>query len=323
MKSVFAPHLGRHVKFGRKRPVATAATHPPLFKSVRAYLGASLPDPPAKVDFYSGPRVALGDVLANDSLGDCTAAGACHLVESITAASGSPAVLTREQAIAFYSLSTGYNPSDPSTDQGGDEIQVLTTWRDRGLDGKGLHAIKGWLSVDPTDAKLVATCNWLFGGLYFGVELPDAWTNPFPSGDGFTWDVGAPDENQGHCFVGVGSDSRGIQIDTWGLVGTITYDAIAKLCAPSAYGNLFAILTDEIIDKAKGLAPSGMNWAQLVADFDGEGGNAPQVVIQTPPSLTQAQAAVTRAFQSGHPMLTRDQAIDAANQALAPLWPKS
>jgi hypothetical protein len=263
------------MKFGRKRPVQTATTHPHLFKSVRKFMTGPLPTAPSVVDFFTGPKTALTDILGNDTLGDCTAAGACHLEESISFAAGSPVVLSATQAIGFYSLSTGYVVGDASTDQGGDEVTVLTTWQQKGLDGNGAHAIKGWLSVDPTDAALVASCNWLFGGLYFGIELPDTWTNPFPSADGFVWDVGTPDPNQGHCVVGVGSNSVGIQVDSWGLIGTITYAAIAQLCAESAGGNLFAVLTPEIITAAQGLAPNGLDWATLLADFDNAGGNAP------------------------------------------------
>lgn len=330
MKQVFAPHLGRHVTFGRRRPLVTAESHPHLFKSASKYaLASTLPAAPAKVDFYSAARAALGDVLGNDSLGDCTAAGACHLVESITANAGAPVALSREQAIAFYAQSCGYVPGNPATDQGGDEIAVLTSWRDKGLDGKGAHAIKGWLSVDPSNPALIATCNWLFGGLYFGVELPLSWTSPMPSGDGFVWDADKPDMEQGHCFVGVGSDARGIQIDTWGLIGTITYAAIARLCMPGSYGNLFAVLTDEIISKARGLAPSGFDWEQLVADFDDEGGSvplpppAPRPAPTSPPSCAEAQAAVSSALAAGHPLMTREQAMATAASALAPLWPSS
>lgn len=253
------------MKFGRKRPTKTAATHPHLYRALARYCPV-LPKAPSVVDYWTGAADALRQILGNDRLGDCTCAGAVHLDEAMSAAAGSPVVLTEAETIAFYSRACGYDPNDPSTDQGGDEISVLSTWRDTGLDGQGLHKILGWAAIDPGNVHEIRTAAWLFG-LYFGVELPDAWTQPFPSGDDFVWDAAAPDEEQGHCFVSVGADDNGVQIDTWGLRGTVTYDAIAKLCAQQANGNLFAVFTEDSINKANGLAGCGFDRDQLMADL--------------------------------------------------------
>lgn len=261
---------GLHIG-GRHRPRQTAATHPHLFMTFRHY-GVTLPAAPPVVDYFTGVT-PLTDILGNDELGDCTAAGACHIVEAVTAAAGAGVVLTREDAVTFYSQSTGYVVGDPSTDQGGDEITVLTSWRDVGCGG---HKISGWLSVDPTDPPLIRSILATFGPvLYFGVELPDDYMTLAHGGAGFTWGTGTPDQNNGHCFVGVGANDAGVQIDTWGLVpGTITYAAIAELCSESSGGNLFAVLSPEIISAAKCAAPDGMSWAQLESDFAGLGGTA-------------------------------------------------
>jgi hypothetical protein len=211
---------------------------------------------------------AISDVLGNDSLGDCTAAGAGHLIDVFTAGGGAPTAVTAAQAIAFYSLSTGYNPADPSTDQGGDEVTVLTTWRDQGFDGHGAHAIAGFVQVDPTNVLELRAACYHFGGLYFGLELPDTYTNPFPSANGFVWGSGTPDPNQGHCVVGFGANSTGILIDSWGLKGTLTYEAITQLCADSAGGMVFAVIEPEWVSKVSGASPSSLNWTQIQADFN-------------------------------------------------------
>jgi hypothetical protein len=251
---------------GRHRPVATRHTHPHLFKSLRGYVkGAQLPVAPDSFDYTAIAKTALSDILGNDTLGDCTAAGAAHIIDSVTAGAGDAAVMTRDQAVAFYSLSTGYDPNNPASDQGGDEVTVCTTWQQKGYDGQGAHAIAGWACVDDFDPAFVKSCAWLFP-LYFGIELADGWTQI--SGDGFTWDVGAPpDPNDGHCVVGLGGNDQGVLIDTWGFIGTMTYAAIAQFCAESAGGNLFAILTPEIINAAQGKAPNGFDYASLQADL--------------------------------------------------------
>jgi hypothetical protein len=245
-------------------------THPHLFKTF-AHYGVTLPAAPSVVDYFTGVK-ALADILGNDELGDCTAAGACHIVEAVTAAAGAGVTLERADAVAFYTQSTGYVVGDPSTDQGGDEITVLTSWRDVGVKG---HKISGWLSVDPKNEALIRSVLATFGPvLYFGVELPDSYMDLAQGGAGFTWGTGTPDQNNGHCFVGVGANDSGVQIDTWGLVpDTITYAAVAELCSDANGGNLFAVLSPEVINAAKCTAPDGLAWAALEADFAALGGS--------------------------------------------------
>jgi hypothetical protein len=265
--SALHPVTGKPLHFGRNRP----APRPKRMMSKYLTSGAALPTAPSVVDYFTGVS-GLSDVLANDELGDCTSAGALHLTESITSAAGSPVVFTRNDAVGFYSLSTGYVPGDSTTDQGGDEVTILNTWRAKGLDGNGAHAIAGWIDVDPTNVPLMRSIIWLFGGLYFGLELPDAWMASPPTGDGFIWTPAEPNPDQGHCVVGLGANDEGVQIDTWGLIGTITWDAIASLCVAAAGGTLYAVITKDCLAKATQLAPSGVDWACLVAEFNSEGG---------------------------------------------------
>lgn len=265
MKKLIHPVTGRELHFGRKAPPKGRAKR--MLSKYTA--GAALPPAPSVVDYFTGVA-ALNDVLGNDKYGDCTCAGICHLIESLTAAAGSPVVLQTADALALYTLTTGFDPNNPATDQGADETQVLSYVQKSGIDGKGTHAIAGWVDLDPTNAAEVRSAAWLFG-LYFGVSLPDSWTSPMPSGSGFVWTPGTPDPEQGHCVVGVGASDEGIQVDSWGFIGTITYDAIAELCVESAGGALYALITKEQIAAGKELAPTGLDWAQLEADFAAAG----------------------------------------------------
>lgn len=258
------------LRFGRNRPAPHLRTGHKM--AARYFDAANMPPVPDAFDFSALNATPLADVLANDSLGDCTSAGAGHLIDVLTAGGDEPIAITAAQAIAFYSLSTGYVPGDPSTDQGGDEVTVLTTWRDKGYDGNGLHAIAGFVQVDASSAAELKAACFYFGGLYFGLELPDTYTNPFPSSNGYVWGTGAPDPSQGHCIVGVGADTTGIKVDSWGLLGTITYAAIAELCSESAGGMVFAIVSKEWVNARSQKSPGALDWAQLVADFDALGG---------------------------------------------------
>lgn len=310
---------------GRKRPdFARVATKTRMAKYMRL---SQLPVPPDSFDYFAIANAAAeADILGNDSLGDCTSAGACHLAEIYSAGGGAPAVLTRAQAIAFYSLSTGYVPGNPSTDQGGDEVTVLTDWKLRGLDGKGLHAIKDFIAVDGKNAAEVLAANWLFGGTYFGLELTDAMANT--SAGNFEWKPGTANPNDGHCVVGGGGDKvKGIKINTWALLGFLEMDAIAELCVESAGGTVFVPISQEWVNAAKGMAPSGFDWQQLADDFDLDlGGSVP--VPPTPPAppggaatLANANAAIQAAFQ-GTFVYDQAQAIARAQGAVGSLtWP--
>jgi hypothetical protein len=328
MKTITHPTSGQSICFGRTRPAPHLRTG---HKMMSRYMGA-LPTAPTSFDWSTMCATAEANILGNDTLGDCTSAGAGHLIDIFTAGGGSPVAITPAQAIAFYSQSTGYVPGNPATDQGGDEVTVLTSWKQKGYDGKGGHAIAGFIQVDPTNqAELLAAC-YYFGGLYFGLELPDSYITPFPSSNGFVWGPGTPDPNNGHCIVGVGANAQGILINTWGMIGTLTYPAIAQLCADAAGGMVFAVVDSEWVNKQKNASPSGLNWAQIVADFDGIGGTVPAPAPSpapgpspTPPSgpvtLAQAQAWAAAGIQAGHPLQTRAQAVAASNAGLASHWP--
>jgi hypothetical protein len=249
------------MKFGRTRPAHRARL---AFAKYAPDL-SQLPTPPESVD-YSTPAIAsLSLVYMNDSLGDCVIAGGYHLVGVWTGnATGSPFIATDDQILADYSAIGGYT-GDPSTDQGCNEQTALAYWRDTGFaDGSKLA---GWVGLDATSSDECKAAINLFEDCLLGIELPDEWIQPFPSSSGFVWDVaGDANPNNGHCVVVVGYDSTGVQIATWGLIGTITWAALAKYCSPSSGGEIYALLDpDEVAPGA--LAPNGFDLACLQADL--------------------------------------------------------
>jgi hypothetical protein len=161
---------------------------------------------------------------------------------------------------------------NPDTDQGGDEQTVLNYVQQNGL-VRGSHKITAWMAVNGLSRKEVATAMWLFESLYFGIELPDAWTADMASiQNGFVWDVaGDPDPSQGHCVAGVGFNNKGVQIDSWGLIGTITWAAIAKYATTAGSGELYTILGPDAIDRATGKSPVGFDSKQLLVDLESMG----------------------------------------------------
>lgn len=268
IKTVIQPGSGRPFKLGRRRPVARC---PRL--SLKNYLYKGVPTPPAAIDYALKGTAALANIYGNDQLGDCTCAAAFHIDGTLLANADQPVTFAADDAIKFYSASCGYVPGDPSSDQGGDEQTVLNYWQQNGLLPDGSHKISGWVAVDATNVDECKTALWLFENLYFGVELPDAWVNPMPGSNNFIWDVaGSADPNNGHCFSGEGYNQIGVLIDTWGMIGTVTWAAVAKYAAASGgQGELYAVLGPDAIDKANGKAPNGFDFTQLQADMQATG----------------------------------------------------
>jgi hypothetical protein len=313
------------VKFGRKRPVGTA---PRLRLS--NYLRQSLPTPPTVVNYSAHAQASLRNIYENDQLGDCVIASRYHGVGVATGNAGSEFIATGKQIVADYSAISGYVPGDAATDNGTDENTAQNYWLQHGF-ANGTKPL-GAIAIDASNRTEVMTALWLFEGADICMELPDAWIEPFPSVDGFTWDVAPADDNNGHCVQAIGYNSTGVIIDTWALFGTLTWAALAALAVPAAYGSLYVTLTPDLLSKGQSKVPAGVDWSSLVGDFDAMGGNVP---LPAPPSpvpppapggpvtLAQAQAWANAALAAGHPLLTRSQAEGLVKAGLAKNWPST
>src|SRR5271157_3310103 len=176
MKEIFAPHLNRTIKLGRKRPVART----PRLR-LRDYLKASLPAPPTSVDYSPKASASLRNIYENDVLGDCVIASGYHVVGCETGNAGNLFIATSNsqnvvgtQITADYSAIGGYVAGDSSTDNGCDEDTALNYWQQIGFrNGKKLL---GSIELDPTNPTEIQQAIWLFGGsVIICIELPDAW----------------------------------------------------------------------------------------------------------------------------------------------------
>ena len=227
-----------------------------LTKYVRA-----LPAPPPSADWTA--KVAAWPMMANDSVGDCTCAAAGHLVELWTAYAGSPVILDDATVLAAYSAITGYNPADPSTDQGAAELDVLNYWRQSGIGG---HSITAYCYVNLGDDNLVRQAVNLFGGVYIGLALPtsaqsqDVWDVP-TSGTG-QGTPGAPGSWGGHAVPIVGYDESGLTCVTWGALKRMTWAFLHTYCDEA-----YAIVSADFLNSA-GVDPQGLNLAGLLADLE-------------------------------------------------------
>jgi hypothetical protein len=267
VKILTQPNTGLKFKMGRNRPVARGPRLS-LRNYVRQRYAIVNVTPPSSGDWLTAAMASIRQVYLNDQLGDCVIAGVEHIDGVLTGNVGAPSIFTDAQTTATYSAVGGYVPGDPSTDNGCDEQTALNYWTQHGLANGS--KIAGWMAVDPDNAVLALD---LFENLMFGVELPNAWIEPFPGTDGFVWDVaGDPDPGNGHCFVAGAWEPGRKKIATWGMTGFITDAAIEKYATTAGQGEMYTVLSQEQVSKASARAPNALDWQQLEQDFAAMGG---------------------------------------------------
>jgi hypothetical protein len=221
------------------------------------------PQPPEQVAWSMA--VSKWDMLLNDSLGDCTIAGLLHLFQCMVANSGAgsdPFIPTDAEALAGYEQLCGYNPADPSTDHGGNELDILNAVRKNGLAGQSVSA---FVAVDFHNQAEVETAIDLFGGIYVGIALPqtakkqEIWqVTPWYD----VWD-GSPTPGSwgGHSVVITDYDQLGLSAITWGIVKRMTWDWFNKYME-----ECYALISLDWLN-SKGQSPTGLNISQLTADL--------------------------------------------------------
>lgn len=227
-----------------------------------------LPSPPKSANWTQ--KLSNLGPMGNLDLGDCTCAGAGHLIQTWTANSGVQFIPPDSAILAAYEAVGGYVPGDPSTDNGANEIDLLNYWRQTGIAG---HKILAYASVNVSNEREIQQSIALFGGVYIGVAMPSAWQ------DSKNWDVNkswisklfgggdwTPNSWGGHAIPLVGYDTTNgksvYRVITWGDDSyTITGAALAKYC-----DEIYAPLSQDWLN-AQGISPVGLDLNQLQSDL--------------------------------------------------------
>ena len=223
------------------------------------YLTAALAPPPAACDWTKG--ITAWGMMLNDTLGDCTIAGCGHAIQVCGANVGytfEGETLPDAVIEKAYSTWDGYVPGDPSTDNGGVELDVLNNWRKSGLGG---HHLLGFADPEPSNLTEIQQTIALFSGVYIGLSLPVTAQNQD------IWDVvpnggadAVPGSWGGHCVYVPKYDQNGFTCITWGGLKAMTLAFWNKYC-DEVHGLLLATWIKNNV------TPSGFNLAEMQADL--------------------------------------------------------
>lgn len=247
-----------HGKLGCKPPVITDAM-PKLYR-LAAYKKA----PPPKIVRTIDPHAQM---LGNDLLGDCTAAGLGNLLSAFTALNTNGHAyfpIDTTHCEQFYSESTGYVPGDASTDNGGIITDVLTKAQTIGYPSKYQRFRPLWGTADVDDVQAMGNIMESFGAAYLGVALAAAdqyaevWDTNTP-GDQTPWSWG------GHCLLGF--DYEGL--DDTDIVRLITWGGFKKCTwrwLKSRVIEIHAVAFRQIMPADGVNVLSHSDWEKLVAD---------------------------------------------------------
>jgi len=231
---------------GRKAVVTDSRT-----KKLGAYIGASLPLPPIKVDWTKG--VKNYGVMLNDKIGNCTICGVAHAIQVWSNNTGTEVTVPDSDILAMYEAWDGYNPNDPNSDNGGIELNVLKNWKNLGFFG---HKLAAFATVSPLNTQEVKQAINLFGGIYIGMQVPNYIMSDIPS----YWDI-ADDStgiDGGHCVFVVGYDQH-----------SFTLGKLYQMSIP--YWNKYVDEAYALIGldffNTQNIDPEGFNLTQLQSDI--------------------------------------------------------
>lgn len=234
-----------------KAPAQPARPH---LRLTAAHL-SGLPDPEASHDYGSGDYPMYG----NDQYGDCVEAGLGHQVGQMTKyASGHEVLFTDDEILTAYSNITGFDPDEPSTDQGTYTQDAMAWWRKTGLQG---HAIVLYAALDLADTKSLRQAIELFGGVGIGFNFPAYAMDQFNAGK--PWDVQRKNGQLegGHYVLATGYDSQYLKVKTWGAEQLMSWAFLAKYADEA-----WVVLDNEMVGSAGSFYP-GVDLYRLGEDF--------------------------------------------------------
>ena len=227
---------------------------------LRDYLKlSSLPNPPQAGGHQN--LVTEHYMFGNDQYGDCVCAEAGHTTIQWNIEAGKAVNISTDNVLEMYSEITGFNPNDPSTDQG-TNMADAAKWRAKTglLDAYGnRHKISAYLALTPGNIEELKQAIYLFSCVGIGWELPSSAQEQFQRGEPWTVVNGSSIEG-GHDTAAVGYDPNYLYIITWGQVQKVSWGFYSKYMDEG-----ICYFSEEFL--ANGKSPEGFDIDQLQKDL--------------------------------------------------------
>jgi hypothetical protein len=234
----------------------------PIELKFSQYLIASkLPTPPATFGHEALIPTDGWGMFGNDQVGDCVIAGAYHETMLWNKEAGRDLSATTANALSTYSAMTGYDPDDPSTDQGTDMDTAAKYRRKTGIvDAAGnLHKVGAYLDLDPGNPTELYQAAYLFGAVGIGIQVPGYVMDQFNAGKPWDLENGRHEIEGGH-YVPVVAKRDNIEVVTWGRTQAMTERFYEKLGDQA-----IVYLSEEMLVEGKSL--EGFDLATLRSDL--------------------------------------------------------
>lgn len=225
------------------------------------YLNLSaLPTPPTKAG-HQGLIVDWEGMLGNDKYGDCVFAGAGHETILWNKEAGKNVLITEQNALSDYSAVTGFNPNNPSSDQGTDMTEATSYRRKTGIvdSSNNRHKVIAYLAISPGNITQMKQAIYLFSNVGIGFEFPNYAMDEFNAGQSWHLKSGGHIDG-GHYVPAIGYNGTYIYTITWGKVQKMTWGFFKKYCDEAV-----VYISDEFLTGGKSL--EGFDLTQLQADL--------------------------------------------------------
>jgi hypothetical protein len=223
-------------------------------------LPVTLNPAPSSVDYTIGLPSDLGMML-NDRLGDCTCAAFYHAIQVWTFHTGNIVTHPDMDVELLYEKADGYNPSNPTTDNGGNENHVLSYLLQEGapLTSGEPHKIAAFVELNVQNHEHIKSAVNDCGVVYLGFTVP-TYIMPENSEPLSVWDVNDSwngENDGGHAVIIAGYNEVGVKVISWGKYYVMTWRFWDKFVDEA-----YAIADTSWINQ-KGINPLGMTLGEL------------------------------------------------------------
>lgn len=244
----------QELKLGKKAARPDAVT----FKLKNLINPSALPKPPKNFGHETFIGKSNWNMLANDQVGCCVFSGAAHETMLWNAECGKTIKFSDKSVLSDYSAVTGYNPSDPNSDQGTDMSLAASYRRKTGiLDADGnRHKIAAYVSITPGDLYEHCIALYLFGSIGIGIEFPASAMDQVNAGK--PWSVVRNSPLEGGHYINLVAKRTRLECVTWGQIQGMTTGFFKKYNDES-----LAYISEEMLTNRK--SPEGFDYDALLA----------------------------------------------------------